>query len=441
MTGYSWRGISILTPDDKKDHKIKFVTVSNINEQDYYCLYTNIALDVMEDFKCQDSTNGIYFAGGNQKFIRNQFKNIQNTAATLNSNTVTISFEQSVFDTVKQQSINVLNTAVLDLSLSQNQFNGSNIIVNFYGHGSLTMDSCIISNIEAVLFSYYSSISSIVLTNNNINQCSEEVLQFYGNNNRVLEKFVVKQNTIKFLKSGFVGITSDDIVMVGFSGVVVDNTFESANGLILQFTESYSLSDITWQIENNVISKNSRRSFDFLFALPYLSSCTFIMRKNHFETCSIAEESITRVQFSNCNNCQKNITALIDGNQWNNNSATNAVEFMLFYPTYGYVNSSIIGNQFSENRFTDSTINLNAYNTSLHYNVFTDNETFTKYYLSIGIANPAYLVNATENWWSTTDSNIIEARIFDGRNHSGRARVDYDPYLTSSGFQVSSFVS
>lgn len=110
---------------------------------------------------------------------------------------------------------------------------------------------------------------------------------------------------------------------------------------------------------------------------------------------------------------------------------------------------SVNGSDFSTALITGNTIKDNAY--GLYVNgannvssdvrpVVTGNSIYSNtaynYYTSGFASNTSVVLNATQNWWGTTDIATIEAGIYDRKdNSSNRPYVDFGQFLGSDGGQ------
>jgi parallel beta-helix repeat protein len=97
------------------------------------------------------------------------------------------------------------------------------------------------------------------------------------------------------------------------------------------------------------------------------------------------------------------------------------------------------GTVVNQNTITQNTIGI-YYVWNLHYNNIHSN---TQYNLDMGsnATNPGATsgtsnVNATYNWWGTTDTSAIDASIYDYYDNFELPKVDYTPFLTATNTQA-----
>jgi hypothetical protein len=97
------------------------------------------------------------------------------------------------------------------------------------------------------------------------------------------------------------------------------------------------------------------------------------------------------------------------------------------YVSNNTVIGSIQGFRFTED-VTASTLGTIIYN-NIHSN--SDNAV-------VEIHDPQAVINMTYNWWGTTDTSLIEERLYDQRLHSTLGLVNYEPFLTAPAGSPSS---
>jgi PKD repeat protein len=120
-------------------------------------------------------------------------------------------------------------------------------------------------------------------------------------------------------------------------------------------------------------------------------------------------------------------TATIRGNTITHNSASdNGAGICISSGTVSISYNEITGNSITQGDgkgggifiYWQPVINYNNIHNNTPYDVYNSNEQGSPH------------VNATYNWWGTTDEAIIQAHIYDWYDNATRGIVDYIPYLT-----------
>jgi len=122
-------------------------------------------------------------------------------------------------------------------------------------------------------------------------------------------------------------------------------------------------------------------------------------------------------------------TVAISDNTIIDNSTSNRDGAAIYYSGSGSITYNTIRNNKSEVSGDTNALYIAAY-PNINYNSITDNQTeFTIYYASsYGSPN----LDATNNWWGTTDEMEIGMTIYDYFADPTKAIVDFYPFLTSS---------
>jgi hypothetical protein len=112
----------------------------------------------------------------------------------------------------------------------------------------------------------------------------------------------------------------------------------------------------------------------------------------------------------------------------------------IFVDNSGYSILEIDGNEllsFQDNHFIDNpttlcTVSINSI-VSIHNCIFANGATQYEIYMELPNTNGP--INATYNWWNTTNDNQISGRIFDNQVNLQLASLVYIPFLQSSPIQ------
>ena len=104
-----------------------------------------------------------------------------------------------------------------------------------------------------------------------------------------------------------------------------------------------------------------------------------------------------------------------------------------------YLTATSSGNSFSGNTITQNVeglnIRLNSLNTYFHYNNIYSNTNYNIYNAQ------SQDLDATNNWWGTTNSATIASLIYDRYDDATKGYVIYNPWLTSPYVPVDEFIS
>lgn len=100
------------------------------------------------------------------------------------------------------------------------------------------------------------------------------------------------------------------------------------------------------------------------------------------------------------------------------------------------INNSIINNTITENETTtenSATIYIaNSVGTKINKNRIYNNKADYELYENTALSS-SYDLDATANWWGTTDENAIMGKIYDWFDNAAKNEVNYYPFANSSG--------
>lgn len=205
----------------------------------------------------------------------------------------------------------------------------------------------------------------------------------------------------------------------------------------------------------------------------YLGNDTWIRNKNFgiHVTGHFAVVNITGNTFKE-NDCLTGLIGFrgmekklkIDGNQINNNNARYVIEFRAdsLSEILGEVHAIFAYNKIANNRYDGEIRSSNLINRIFNYNQWIANRNPTcvigfdgiqkvriyrnlivdnklQYDLIAGVrsARLSNFLDATENWWGSTEINYIHSRIFDFDDWNNHAEVLFRPFLLENNFDGS----
>jgi len=112
-----------------------------------------------------------------------------------------------------------------------------------------------------------------------------------------------------------------------------------------------------------------------------------------------------------------------------NNSAQEGGGIYTYYsPPVPSPGTSPYGLNMSNRTIIENMSGQNSFGIHINYNNLYSNTAYDIYNSKEGFSHP---VDATNNWWGTTDEATIQAQIYDWYDDASLAIVDYIPYLTS----------
>ena len=243
---------------------------------------------------------------------------------------------------------------------------------------------------------------------------------------------LIKNNIFSYNRTRLIGDSGYLLSFDNSSSLIIGNTIENNNGFrtVIRFSNSQS------RVYENLISKNSGRAIDLLNSNVDIEKNT--IENNQQGGIGINGNSSPIIKYniiknnSGTNGSAINIghssSPIIENNEIINNSVSNSGSM-----NYGIVQISsnaapiIKNNLFSNNiGYTFTTDILVNENVRINYNNFINSNSYEVFLFN----SPASL-NLKYNYWGTTDTSIINSKIWDYYDDISLGKVDYQPIATS----------
>jgi hypothetical protein len=196
------------------------------------------------------------------------------------------------------------------------------------------------------------------------------------------------------------------------SPIITNNNITGGNSYQTAITGGFS----------SIISNNTITSNHNIAILAYDST---IISNNTIEG--------SRQKGSNAHACRVYNNKISNCTEWGLLSDSSTIQNNLIANCYQAVVTSGFDNIFN-NTISSNSIAIYAYNypTTITYNNI---ENSTQYCIKLDITEK-YPLNATYNWWGTTDQQAINQSIYDSKNDFNLGTVNFVPFLTSANLQA-----
>ncbi|XP_076316874.1 uncharacterized protein LOC143229050 isoform X1 [Tachypleus tridentatus] len=239
---------------------------------------------------------------------------------------------------------------------------------------------------------------------------------------------------LKILKSNFTDISGGyalEMTSYGsrnvFLNVLINECqFENVyRGIYLNFYYQYNQGNTT--ISNNIFQTVSCSFLKLLLNEKSLVRFDGNLISN--STCSCSKFGEIDIQNYDSSSSQECVIEVF-GNKFTNNSITTDSGVIFFITGLNAERLDIKNNYFFNN--SAQSMILTKLNTScIVYNVFDNPNSKFEIQFEVPIENNDFYLNATMNWWGTTNSSTIRERIFDFFHNVNYMIAELSPILTS----------
>ena len=200
----------------------------------------------------------------------------------------------------------------------------------------------------------------------------------------------------------------------------------------------------TTMVWNNTISGTVSGEGGTLSSYPIIASNNIFDGSNYLKT-GISSTGYALIVDNSISNCNYGVYLYTSHQQLGGSIAPNEVLernkisgnnegiHMEIYPAmaYGVINPSITNNTITQNS-VGVKIDGEAQYLTFQNNNLQDNLNYSIYF-AIGETTD---LNASNNWWGTTDQSIINQTIYDSKNDFNLGTVNFQPVLTSINIQA-----
>jgi hypothetical protein len=334
-----------------------------------------------------------------------------------------ISFTDNSIDAVYDEEGNYLSGNILQYCTIE--YGGSTTPVIKLEYSSLLIDENIIQ--ENAGTGIYVHGGFPIITNNLIQNNSGDnggginLFEAYPGN-VVISGNEILNNTSTYMWGGGIYAKDSDI-LINNNDIVGNASSHSGGGLYVQSKNAIYPNHIV--ISDNLILNNSAPALGGGIFIEVIQSSQAIIASNTISnnTTSTYSNSLGGGIYS------IGRTIDITGNTINDNSTGNDGGGVWVQ------DSDVSYNAIFDNSITSGTkkgggLLIKSTESIINNNNFINNTPFDIHYsVSQGLAN----LDATNNWWSTTDEPTIQSKIYDWFDDASLGIVDYAPYLTSEG--------